>query len=141
MARRSRARTLTRAQVLAWRDEFWSYTDKQAIGQALDLLPVDRTEFYQEAGGRRVIATVDGDMAFVIRPGFVSWPQGVWGEGVDENLYSGGIKHDDGDGATWAELCTFRGSGWSTKRQRRDFGMCPNCGYALPATGGCDNCQ
>lgn len=133
-------RILTRAQVLAWRDS-WSHTDKQAIAQALDLLPSDRVEFYEEPSGGRVVATVDEKQAFVIRPGFVSWTKGTWVEGVNTSLFSTGIKvGDQNDGTMWAELSTSRDSGRSKKRPARDFGTCQTCWQQLPATGTCDRC-
>lgn len=33
------------------------------------------------------------------------------------------------------------GSGARTSKAVRDYGTCPTCGYALPATGVCDNCD
>ena len=132
-------RTLTRAQVLAWRGDKWSHTDKQAIGQALNLLPSNGVEFYEEPGGGRVIVTVDGQKAFIIRPGFVSWPKGAWVEGADASLFATGMKvSDEGDGTHWAELSTFQEYERSKKRGKRDFGTCPACWQQLPATGVCD---
>lgn len=134
-------RTLTRAQVIAWRDK-WSHTDRQTIGQSLDLLPSDRLEMYELPRRGRVIATVDGKAAFVIRPGFVSWTKGIWVEGVDGSLFATGIKvGGEGDGTMWAELSTHRDRGGSKKRGKRDFGTCPTCWEQLPANGICDRCE
>lgn len=137
-----RGRMITRAQVLAWRGDKWSYTDKQAIAQSLDLLPKDRTEFYEEGGGGRVILTVDGKPAFIIRPGFVSWPKGTWVHGVDDSLFASGIMvGGEKDGTLWAELSTFRDAERSKRAVERDFGTCPTCWQKLPATGICGNCD
>ena len=135
-------RILTRAQVMAWRGDKWSYTDKQAIGQSLDLLPSDRVEYYEEPGGGRVIVTVDGQAAFIIRPGFVSWPKGSWADGVDDSLFATGLKVGaENDVTMWAELSTFHEQERSNRATERDYGTCPTCWQKLPATGVCDNCE
>ena len=134
-------RLLTRAQVLSWR-ETWSYTDRQAIAQSLDLLPSDRLELYEMPSGGRVIAKVDGKKAFIIHPTYVSWPKGAWVDGVDASSYPTGIKlGGEGDGTMWAELSTARDAERSKKRGQRDFGTCPTCWEQLPATGVCDRCE
>lgn len=135
-------RALTRAQVLAWRGETWSHTDKLFLNQCLDLLPADGIEFYREPRGGRVIVEVDGDKAFVIRPGFVSWPKGTWVTGVDGSLVEGGIRvGGENDGTVWASLSTFQSAERSTKRELRDFGTCPTCCTAMPATRTCPTCD
>jgi hypothetical protein len=137
-----RRRILTRAQVLAWRGDKWSCTDKQAIAQSLDLLPADRAEFYEESAGGRVILAVDGKPAFIIRPGFVSWPKGTWMDGVDHSLFASGVMvGSENDGTMWAQLSTYRGSERSKHVADRDFGTCPTCWLELPATGVCGNCD
>ena len=134
-------RVLTRAQVMAWRADSWSHRDKQAIGQTLDLLPFDRVEYYEEPGGRRLIVMVDGAQAFIIRPGFVSWPKGAWVDGVDDSLFATGLEvGGENDGTVWAELSTYRDQGRSSRAAERDYGTCPTCWQKLPATGVCGNC-
>jgi hypothetical protein len=135
-------RPLTRAQVLRWRGEKWSRTDRRAIEQSLDLLPADRVEFYEELATTRVFAAVDGIPAFIIRPGFVSWPKGQWADGVDDSLFAGRIRTGgEGDGTLWAALSTFQSYSRTHKNAQVDRGTCSTCYQPILATGSCGYCE
>ena len=98
---------------------------------------------YEEPNGGRVVAEVDGVKAFIIRPGFVSWPRGTWAVTLDVGLISGpgGLMiGQEGDGTMWAQLSTFRDVERANRTKRDDI-VRPTCNVALPATGMCDNCS
>jgi hypothetical protein len=68
-------RRLSRTQVLAW-NEPWSTRDRVWITAALDAIP--NGVCVVPRAGDRIGVWMDGRLALVIRPGYLSWPGGQW---------------------------------------------------------------
>lgn len=128
-------RTLTRQQVLSWR-ETWSYTDKELIAHALDVL--DDVDYYVVASETYVVARMDGRVAVEIAPGYLYWRAARFVSLVDEAKFPGGIRGDAASG-WWYTLSTFQPRAGSTPTFEELRDTCPVCWAELPVTGEC-NC-
>lgn len=133
----SSRRVMTRQQVMRWRQQ-WSLNDQRFVDAALGVLPMEQTTIVEVQPGQ-IEAYVDGEKAFSIRPGFVSWPKGKWLGPIDASLVPGGLRvgHEN-DGTIWATLSCFRAR---DRRDlgglERDFGTCDKCWTKITASGAC----
>ncbi|QWC84569.1 hypothetical protein KLP28_13480 [Nocardioidaceae bacterium] len=127
------SRSLTRQQVLSWRDT-WSRTDKAMVEAAVGALPAT-TAFYETTS--YAAARVDGRVAVYISPGYLSWSGGQWSAELDPALFG---ALDVEDGWAWKPLSTFRphqGSKPSIEEFDEPWAGC----FTVPARNGTCSCD
>jgi hypothetical protein len=127
-------RRLTRDKVLDWM-ETWSYTDRQAIIAALDVIP--NGVFVVPPFGGYIGVWVNGRRGLVIYPGYLDWPGGRWAKDLPPHLFPRTHVYE---GGVWHELSTFRPNTGERTTKERAVSICPRHDMALPLTGVCDDC-
>jgi hypothetical protein len=127
-------RRLSRTQVLAW-NEPWSTRDRVWITAALDAIP--NGVCVVPRAGDRIGVWMDGRLALVIRPGYLSWPGGQWATDLGPGLFP--EMYED-EHFKWHELSTFRPHTGGPTAEEPPAAICPSCFMARPRTGVCDNC-
>ncbi|KQY46723.1 hypothetical protein [Cellulomonas sp. Root137] len=129
------SRSLTRQELLVWREN-WSYTDKEQIEAALDVL--GEADYYEPTSKGYVGARVAGRVALYVAPGYIYWNSPTWTESLDAHLFAGGFDTGEQDTGTWYCLSTFRardgssGPGFDELRA-----PCPRCFTVPSLTGAC----
>lgn len=95
-------RRLRRTQVSEW-NEPWSTRDRVQVTAALDAIPDGVCVVPRD--GDRVGVWMNGHLALIIYPGYLSWPRGRWTEDLPPDLFPD--MHED-EHFKWHELSTFQ---------------------------------
>jgi hypothetical protein len=116
-------RTLTREQVLRWREN-WSESDRNLISQHLDRLSAGA--FYEPQSQAYVGCkqASDPNVVMYVNPGYLEFRKDTSPPGLDE-------------GVNWIELSTFVARGDATLLLESEQ-VCPKCSMMLPLSGVCD---
>ena len=127
-------RTLTRDQVLSWR-EGWSHSDLDKIAHALDVL--GETDYYEPPSRQYIGARVDGRVALNIAPGYLYWTSTRFSDLIDVSMFPGGLGGGETNGARWYALSTFQRRDDATPSFDELRAPCPTCWMEPSASGEC----
>jgi hypothetical protein len=132
------SRKLAREQLLGWREK-WSFTDKEIISHALDVL--GETDYYEPRHKQHVCARAGRRVALVISPGGLYWTSPKWTEGLDLGMFPGGLGGGAEHKGRWYKLSTYVRPGPaqpSFEDQLR--APCPIC-FMIPSVAGECHCD
>lgn len=132
------SRVLTRSQVLAWREN-WNIADRELIEYCLDV--VGAAEYYEPNSKTYVGARVAGGVAFYVMPGYLYWASPRWTEGLDLEMFPGGLGSNETDPGRWYGLSTFQHRGSPSTLPLDELrAPCPAC-FLVPSVSGSCGCD